>query len=98
MGDQRQNDLLRGYHFGTTSVFENNRARGDRVMEEFEIQKDKNGTILKIHDKVKDLKGEVWKLENVRGVTLALRYNAKNQIVESKVLRKLNLDECEKIV
>ena len=59
---------------------------------------DKNGTLLKIGDHVKNKRGDIYHLQNLSGVSMAIRKNAKGQIVESTVLRKMKLETMEKVV
>jgi len=59
---------------------------------------DKNGTLLKIGDHVKNKKGDIYHLQNLSGVSMAIRKNAKGQIVESTVLRKMKFETMEKVV
>jgi len=59
---------------------------------------DSKGTLLKIGDHVKNKKGDIYHLQNLSGVSMAIRKNAKGQIVESTVLRKMKLETMEKVV
>ena len=59
---------------------------------------DKNGTLLKIGDHVKNKRGDIYHLQSLSGVSMAIRKNAKGQIVESTVLRKMKFETMEKVV
>ena len=59
--------------------------------------KDINSTILKIGDHVKNKKGDIYHLQNLSGVSMAIRKNAKGQIVESTVLRKMKFEGMVKV-
>lgn len=58
--------------------------------------RDKDGTILKVNDRVFDGKSE-WKITNYGGVCLMVRKNIKGQIVETKVLRKFDFKKSKKV-
>lgn len=58
--------------------------------------KDKNETILKIGDRVKDAKDKVWKLENVRGVS-RLIYPVIGRTEKSLTVSKVDFTEYEKV-
>ena len=54
---------------------------------------DMNETILKIRDVV-ELKGKRWKLENISGVSLAVRRDG-GKVLETKVLMKFDFEKAE---
>ena len=58
--------------------------------------KDKNGTILKIGDKVQEIKGKLWKLENFNGVAM-LVYPTVGKWEATKVLSKVDFSKFEKV-
>ena len=59
--------------------------------------KDKNEIILKVGDRVQDKKGELWRIENINGVTFMTRYNSKNKMVETKPFRKFDFATSRKV-
>jgi len=60
------------------------------------MRKDKNGNILKIEDKLKSAKGEIFTIENFGGVTrLAMRVNG--QVIKTIVFNDVDLTEMELI-
>ena len=56
---------------------------------------DKNGTILKIGDTL-ELRGKRWKLENISGISLAVRRDGR-KVIETKVLRKFDFAAAVKV-
>jgi len=60
--------------------------------------KDKNETILKVGDSLTNQKGEVFTIENIRGVTMLVTKHENKRIKSAKVFSKIDLSEMEKIV
>lgn len=65
-------------------------------MGQYKAIKDKNDNFLKIGDKVKDAKGNVWKLENIGGVALMV-YPHIGDIKKTQVIRKVDFTQYEKV-
>lgn len=67
------------------------------------MYKDKNDEILKVGDKLKHIKGEIRQIVNVCGVcVLALKKDNEkpstpDNILETKVFKKVDLSEWEKV-
>ena len=58
---------------------------------------DRNGTILKIGDRVKDRHGDTWHLINLGGVSMIAKYGGMmNTILKTVVLKKVNWEYFEK--
>jgi hypothetical protein len=62
------------------------------------MYKDKNGTILKIGDRIQNKQGEVRKLENINGVAMAVKRDTSMRIVETTVVNKIDFNHMEKVV
>lgn len=58
--------------------------------------KDKNGTILKINDKVHDNKN-LWTIVNLDGVSMVQRTGEGGRIEASIVIRKFDFSKCVKV-
>lgn len=56
---------------------------------------DKNETILKIGDTL-EFNGKKWRLENISGVSLAVRRDGR-KVLETKVLRKFDFLKSVKV-
>lgn len=56
---------------------------------------DENGTILKIGDTL-DLEGKKWRLENISGISLAVRRDGR-KVLETKILRKFDFLKAVKV-
>ena len=62
--------------------------------------RDKNGTILKIGDKVraeKGIKGIIWELANICGVTLFVIRDKNREIKCTMTCRKMERNKIEKV-
>jgi len=62
------------------------------------LYKDKNGNILKVNDRLTNAKGEVFFIENIRGVTMLITKHENKRIKSAKVFSKIDLNEMEKVV
>lgn len=57
--------------------------------------RDGKNNILKIGDKIQNAKGEIKTLENIGGVSMAVQYGDRREILKATILRKLNMSEWE---
>ena len=58
--------------------------------------KDKNGTLLKVNDKVKTELGTVYTITNINGVTRMARVENR-KIIETLNMKKFDFDGSEKV-
>lgn len=58
--------------------------------------KDKNGDFLTIGNRIRDEKGQEWKLDNIRGVSV-LAYPATGKIKKTIALKKVDFTKYEKV-
>lgn len=58
---------------------------------------DKNKTILKVGDRIKNKQGEIRRLENINGVTMAIKRDEQGRITQTTVANKIDFSQMEKI-
>ncbi len=59
--------------------------------------KDKNGTIIKVGDTLRNKEGKVAKIENIRGVTMLVVRDHNQKITQTTSFRKIDLNHFEKV-